>query len=273
MAERVRQTDPGDRPGARGRASSPPELVAELKRESRALWVNWFCDERRTARIHLRPRGGVRRRLRGRQRGGGDGRYGRPPAHALPAAGLRSLGAPAHALPRPVPRQRRLRRHRHAAPRAAALRAGGVRARRLGPRLAADQAARLLPRRAAGPRRLHPGLRRRVGRGQRPVLGCGRRRETRAATGGCSSWPRSACRRWWKTVPTSTGISARAPRSWWRARAADFKVPARGGAAGSGLVGAGGRRRAAAGADASTPTCTGSRRCCGAVRVVEPQFA
>jgi glycosyltransferase involved in cell wall biosynthesis len=25
----------------------PPELVAELKRESRALWVNWFCDERR----------------------------------------------------------------------------------------------------------------------------------------------------------------------------------------------------------------------------------
>jgi spore maturation protein CgeB len=26
----------------------PPELVAELKRESRALWVNWFCDERRS---------------------------------------------------------------------------------------------------------------------------------------------------------------------------------------------------------------------------------
>jgi spore maturation protein CgeB len=26
----------------------PPELVAELKRGSRALWVNWFCDERRS---------------------------------------------------------------------------------------------------------------------------------------------------------------------------------------------------------------------------------
>lgn len=26
----------------------PPELVAELKRESEALWVNWFCDERRS---------------------------------------------------------------------------------------------------------------------------------------------------------------------------------------------------------------------------------
>jgi spore maturation protein CgeB len=26
----------------------PPELVAELKRVNRAVWINWFCDERRT---------------------------------------------------------------------------------------------------------------------------------------------------------------------------------------------------------------------------------
>ena len=47
---------------------------------------------------------------------------------------LRPLHPPAHALARPVPRQRGLRRHGDAAPRAAALRAGGVRAWRCGGR-------------------------------------------------------------------------------------------------------------------------------------------
>ena len=48
-------------------------------------------------------------------------------------------------------------------------------------------------------------------------------RPIRAPAAGCSSWPRSACPRWSRSIPTSTGISARAPRSWWPARRADLR--------------------------------------------------
>ena len=47
MAKALRQTDPELVLVLEG-SQMPPELVAELKRESRALWVNWFCDERRS---------------------------------------------------------------------------------------------------------------------------------------------------------------------------------------------------------------------------------
>jgi spore maturation protein CgeB len=47
MSRAVRQTDPAIVLVLEG-SQLPPEMVAELKRESRALWVNWFCDERRT---------------------------------------------------------------------------------------------------------------------------------------------------------------------------------------------------------------------------------
>ena len=47
MAKALRQTDPEVVLVLEG-SQMPPELVAELKRESRALWVNWFCDERRS---------------------------------------------------------------------------------------------------------------------------------------------------------------------------------------------------------------------------------
>ena len=47
MAKAVRQTDPAMVLVLEG-IQLPPEMVAELKRESGALWVNWFCDERRT---------------------------------------------------------------------------------------------------------------------------------------------------------------------------------------------------------------------------------
>jgi spore maturation protein CgeB len=43
----LRQTDPAIVLVLEG-SQLPPELVAELKREGGALWVNWFCDERRT---------------------------------------------------------------------------------------------------------------------------------------------------------------------------------------------------------------------------------
>ena len=125
-----------------------------------------------------------------------------------------------------------------------------------GPGLAEDQAAGLLPGRAARPRRLHPRLRRRVGGGQRAVLRGERRRRTRAATAGCSSWPRSACPRWWKTAPTSTAISARARRSWSRARPADFKgllAEALQDRAWSEQVAAGARQRALSGAHLHAP--------------------
>ena len=47
MVSAVRQTDPAMVLVLEG-VQLPPEMVAELKRDSRALWVNWFCDERRT---------------------------------------------------------------------------------------------------------------------------------------------------------------------------------------------------------------------------------
>lgn len=47
MAKALRHTDPEVVLVLEG-SQVPPELVAELKRESRALWVNWFCDERRS---------------------------------------------------------------------------------------------------------------------------------------------------------------------------------------------------------------------------------
>jgi spore maturation protein CgeB len=43
----VRQSDPAVILVLEG-SQVPPEMVAELKREGGALWVNWFCDERRT---------------------------------------------------------------------------------------------------------------------------------------------------------------------------------------------------------------------------------
>ena len=46
LANAVRQTDPALVLVLEG-SQLPPELVAELKREGGALWVNWFCDERR----------------------------------------------------------------------------------------------------------------------------------------------------------------------------------------------------------------------------------
>jgi len=47
MVKALHQTDPEVVLVLEG-SQVPPELVAELKRESRALWVNWFCDERRS---------------------------------------------------------------------------------------------------------------------------------------------------------------------------------------------------------------------------------
>jgi spore maturation protein CgeB len=47
LASALRQTDPALVLVLEG-SQLPPELVAELKRESGALWVNWFCDERRS---------------------------------------------------------------------------------------------------------------------------------------------------------------------------------------------------------------------------------
>jgi len=47
MTRALRQTDPEVVLVLEG-SQMPPELVAELKRESRALWANWFCDERRS---------------------------------------------------------------------------------------------------------------------------------------------------------------------------------------------------------------------------------
>jgi spore maturation protein CgeB len=47
LARALRQTDPAIVLVLEG-SQLPPELVAELKREGGALWVNWVCDERRT---------------------------------------------------------------------------------------------------------------------------------------------------------------------------------------------------------------------------------
>ena len=47
MAKTLHHTDPALVLVLEG-SQLPPELVAELKRHSGALWVNWFCDERRS---------------------------------------------------------------------------------------------------------------------------------------------------------------------------------------------------------------------------------
>jgi spore maturation protein CgeB len=47
MSRALRQSDPALVLVLEG-TQLPPPLVAELKRTSEALWVNWFCDERRT---------------------------------------------------------------------------------------------------------------------------------------------------------------------------------------------------------------------------------
>ena len=47
LAKALRQTDPALVLVLEG-SQLAPELVAELKRDSRALWVDWFCDERRS---------------------------------------------------------------------------------------------------------------------------------------------------------------------------------------------------------------------------------
>jgi spore maturation protein CgeB len=49
MARALRQTDPVIVLVLEG-SQLPQPMVAELKRESGAVWVNWFCDERRTRR-------------------------------------------------------------------------------------------------------------------------------------------------------------------------------------------------------------------------------
>jgi spore maturation protein CgeB len=46
MAKALRQTDPELVLVLEG-SQMPAELVRELKRDSRAVWANWFCDERR----------------------------------------------------------------------------------------------------------------------------------------------------------------------------------------------------------------------------------
>jgi spore maturation protein CgeB len=50
MVKELHQTDPEIVLVLEG-SQVPPELVAELKRGSRALWVNWFCDERRSRNV------------------------------------------------------------------------------------------------------------------------------------------------------------------------------------------------------------------------------
>jgi spore maturation protein CgeB len=47
LARTLRQSDPAVVLVLEG-SELPPPMVAALKRESGALWVNWFCDERRT---------------------------------------------------------------------------------------------------------------------------------------------------------------------------------------------------------------------------------
>ena len=47
MTHVLRQADPAIVLVLEG-SQMAPELVAELKREAGSLWVNWFCDERRT---------------------------------------------------------------------------------------------------------------------------------------------------------------------------------------------------------------------------------
>jgi spore maturation protein CgeB len=47
LARALRQNDPAIELVLEG-SQLPAPIVAELKRESGALWVNWFCDERRT---------------------------------------------------------------------------------------------------------------------------------------------------------------------------------------------------------------------------------
>ena len=151
-------------------------MVASLRQSGGPAWVNWFCDAPPVGRGHPAARRRVRRRVRGRpaRRSRRSTTPGNPPVHYLPAGCDPSIH-------RPMRARDRFRAnvvfvgHGHAAPRAAARGAGGVRRGGVGAGLAADQAAGLLPGRAAEPRGLHPGLRRRVGGGQRGV----RRRQAR----------------------------------------------------------------------------------------------
>ena len=88
---------------------------------------------------------------------------------------------------------------------------------------------------------------------------------SRAATGGCSSWRPSACPRWWRTAPTSTAISARAPKILVARSAGDFKgllAEALQDRAWSEQVAAGARQRALSGAHLHAP----ARRAAGAGR-------
>ena len=167
----------GGQPGGRR------TMVAALRQREPALWVNWFCDERRTADA-IRPLAAAYdARVRGRQRqveALDDGRASRRCTTCPPGCDP--------SVHRPMRSRDQFR--------ANVVFAGTAtphRERQLselvefglavwGPGWRRTQAARLLPRRAAGPRGLHPGLRRRVGGGQRPVLRGG----TRAADPGCN---------------------------------------------------------------------------------------
>ena len=199
MAKALRQTDPEVVLVLEG-SQMPPELVAELKRESQALWVNWFCDERRSRNaISTLAAAYDLVFVAGSEVVENGDTVGLPPLRYLPPGCDPSVH-------RPMRSRDQFRANvvfagtATATPGAAALRAGGVRARAVGTGVASDAAARLLPRRAVGPRGLRPGLRGRVGGGQRPVLRCGRRpgpglqpaalragRDRRAPGGGGSS--------------------------------------------------------------------------------------
>ena len=177
-------------------------MVASLRQGSGTAWVNWFCDGRRTPE-DIRPLAAAYDAVFV-----ADRRHGRRPSTnpgtrrcttCPPAATPPFTGRCARAIASAPTWCSSARRRRTAS--AATRGAGRVRRGGLGTGLAADQAARLLPGRAAEPRGLHPGIRRRVGGGQRGLRGRGGRvAATRGPAGGCSSWRRSGFPRSSRTI-------------------------------------------------------------------------
>ena len=156
----LRQTDPAVVLVLEG-SQMPPELVAELKRESRALWVNWFCDERRTRTPSVHPggRATIVVFVAGSEVAENGETVGLPPLRYLPPGCDPSVHRPMRSRDQfranvvfagtATPHRERL---------LSELVEFGLAV--WGPGWRRTQAARLLPRRAAGPRGLHPGLRR-----------------------------------------------------------------------------------------------------------------
>ena len=239
----------------------PPSLVAELRRRSDAVWVNWFCDERRTP-----PRSRPSRRAYDLVFVAGSevveaGTVGLPPLRYLPPGCDPSVHRPmrsrdqfrANVVFAGTATPHRERMLSELVEFGLALWGPGWRKTKL-----RDYCRGEL---------LDHGdyIRAYAGASVAVNVQCSeqRARGSRAATGGCSSWPRSGCRRWWRIRPDLERHFREGSEILVARSAAEFKVLTRRGAARSSLGRSRWPQAPGSGRCRSTPTCIALVCCSG----------